>query len=128
MDDSDSLRQELREQLRHRVRPLTGIVPRGGERQVTPLELLYDLTYVIAFAAAAEELTAALAHGHFALGVGAYVFATFAIGWAWLNFTWYTSAYGNDDAVFRVATLVQMVGALLLVFGLPQSFHDAEGA
>ena len=121
----EELRAELRHQLRHRIRPLTGLVPAGEERRATPLELLYDLTYVIAFGAAAEELAAAVAGGHLGAGVGAYLFAIFAVGWAWLNFTWYTSAYGNDDALFRVATLVQMVGALILVFGLPQSFEDA---
>ncbi|MCS5736111.1 low temperature requirement protein A [Herbiconiux daphne] len=124
-DGEAELESSLRKELRHRLRPLTGIVPRGQERAVTPLELLYDLTYVIAFAAAAEELTAAVAEGHAASGVGAYLFAIFAVGWAWLNFTWYTSAYGNDDALFRVATIVQMVGVVVLIFGLPQSFHDA---
>ena len=124
-DDDAQLRSELREELRHRLRPLTNIVPKGRARQVTPLELLYDLIYVVAFGAAAEELAATIAEGHVGAGIGAYLFAIFAVGWAWLNFTWYASAYGNDDAVFRVATIVQMVGALILVFGLPQSFHDA---
>lgn len=124
--DVDELSAELQRELRHRNRPLTGLVPAGGARAVTPLELLYDLTYVVAFGAAAEELSAAIAHGHAASGVGAYLFAIFAVAWAWLNFTWYASAYGNDDAVFRIATIVQMVGVLILVFGLPQSFHDAS--
>jgi low temperature requirement protein LtrA len=122
----DDIRSELRDQLRHRMRPLTGIVPLNGERQVTPIELLYDLTYVIAFAAAAEELAAAYSSGHFAAGIGAYLFAIFAVSWAWLSFTWFASAYGNDDALFRVATIVQMVGVIVLIFGLPQSFRDAE--
>ena len=126
-EHDEELRAELRHELRHRVRPLTASrrAARGEERRATPLELLYDLTYVIAFGAAAEELAAAVAGGHLGAGVGAYLFAIFAVGWAWLNFTWYTSAYGNDDALFRVATFVQMVGALILVFGLPQSFEDA---
>ncbi|SDY53090.1 low temperature requirement protein A [Herbiconiux ginsengi] len=123
--DDAQLRSELKNDLRHRLRPLTNIVPRGRGRQVTPLELLYDLVYVIAFGAAAEEVAASIADGHVAAGIGAYLFAIFAVGWSWLNFTWYASAYGNDDAIFRVATIVQMVGALVLVFGLPQSFHDA---
>jgi low temperature requirement protein LtrA len=125
-NDTDELRSDLQRELRHRLRPLTGLVPPGSSRPVAPLELLYDLTYVIAFAAAAEELTAAIVAGHTESGVGAYLFVIFAVGWAWLNFTWYSSAYGNDDAIFRVATIVQMIGVLLLVFGLPQSFHSTE--
>ena len=58
-------------------------------------------------------------------GRGAYAFAIFAITWAWLNFTWFASAYGNDDALFRVATVVQMVGVVILTFGLPVSFQNA---
>lgn len=115
---------QLRTALRHRLRP---IVPRA-DRTTTPLELLYDLTYVIAFATGAELLAAAVTEGETVSGIIAYVFATFAVTWAWLNFTWFSSAYGNDDALFRVLTIVQMVGAVLMVFGLPASFHaTAEG-
>ncbi|MCA4131785.1 low temperature requirement protein A [Arthrobacter sp. M4] len=116
---------DLRRELRHRLRPLTGVIPGGSSRPVSPLELLYDLTYVVAFGKAAEELAATVAAGHVAAGVGALVFAVFAVGWAWLNFSWYASAYGNDDALFRVATIIQMVGVIVLTFGLPQSFEDA---
>ncbi len=56
---------------------------------------------------------------------GAYLFAIFGVSWAWMNFTWFSSAYGNDDALFRVATIVQMVGAVIFVFGLPVSFESA---
>ena len=59
--------------------------------------------------------------------VGAYVFAVFAVTWAWLGFTWSFSAHGNDDGLFRVATIVQMVGVVLLVFGLPVGFETAAG-
>ena len=107
---------------------MTGRDPREPDRTTTPIELLYDLTYVIAFAAAAEELAHQVVDGHVGAGVGAYLFAVFAVTWAWLSFTWFSSAYGNDDALFRVATIVQMVGVVILVFGLPVSFaHAAEG-
>ncbi len=123
------LEQDLRNELRHRLRPMTGRNPREGDRSTTPLELLYDLTYVIAFAVAAEQLAHQIVEGHAVPSLGAYVFAVFAITWAWLNFTWFTSAYGNDDALFRIATIVQMVGVLILAFGLPVSFASAaDGA
>jgi low temperature requirement protein LtrA len=127
-NDIDELDADLRRELRHRLRPLTGLVKSGANRPVAPLELLYDLTYVIAFGAAAEELTAAIVAGHTDSGVGAYLFVIFAVGWAWLNFTWYSSAYGNDDALFRVATIVQMIGVLMLVFGLPQHCRGTQSA
>ena len=63
--------------------------------------------------------------GHLWPALGAYAFAIFAVTWAWMNFTWFASSYGNDDAMFRVATLVQMIGDVILIFGLPVSFEAA---
>jgi low temperature requirement protein LtrA len=123
--DDAALKRQLRDDLRHRLRPMTGRDPDERDRSTTPIELLYDLTYVIAFAAAAEQLAAHIGAGDAASAVGAYVFAVFAVTWAWLNFTWFTSAYGNDDALFRVTTIVQMVGVVILTFGLPVSFAAA---
>ena len=31
-----------------------------------------------------------------------YVLVFFAIWWAWMNFTWFASAYDNDDVVYRL--------------------------
>jgi len=123
--DLAALRSQLRNDLIHRLRPMTGRDPKERGRSSSPLELLYDLTYVIAFAAAAEQLAHQITEGHVAPAIGAYVFAIFAVSWAWLNFTWFASAYDNDDAVFRIATIVQMIGVIILTFGLPLSFSDA---
>ena len=123
--DPAALRSQLRDDLRHRIRPMSGRDPHESGREVTPLELLYDLTYVVAFAAAAEQLAHHLGQGEVGSALGAYGFAVFAISWAWMSFTWFSSAYGNDDALFRVATIAQMVGVVVLTFGLPVSFDDA---
>ena len=42
----------------------------------------------------------------------------FAIWWAWMNFTWFASAYDTDDDVYRITTLVQIAGALVLAAGV----------
>ena len=62
--DTAQTRSRLRDELRHRIRPMTGRDPRERGRTTTPLELLYDLTYVIAFAAAAEQLAHYIGDGH----------------------------------------------------------------
>ena len=74
----ERLRSRLRSVLRHRLRPMSGRDPREQDRATTPIELLYDLTYVIAFGAAAEELAHVVAGGHVAAAVGAYLFAVFS--------------------------------------------------
>ncbi|WP_216642341.1 low temperature requirement protein A [Micromonospora sp. WMMA2032] len=107
---------------------MTGRDPGERDRSTTPLELLYDLTYVVAFGAAADELAHQIGEGHVGAALGAYAFAIFAVTWAWINFTWFSSAYDNDDALFRGATLVQMLGVVVLIFGLPVSFEaTADG-
>ncbi|HWS71223.1 MAG TPA: low temperature requirement protein A, partial [Thermoanaerobaculia bacterium] len=48
------------------------------------------------------------------------------ICWAWINFSWFSSAYDTDDWVFRIVTMVQMIGVLVLATGLPRMFASVE--
>jgi low temperature requirement protein LtrA len=95
-------------------------------RVSTPLELLFDLTFVIAVAQAASELAHAEADGHVGAGVLGYVSVFFAIWWAWMNFTWFASAFDTDDVPYRLLTLVQMAGVLVLSAGIPAAFENAS--
>ncbi|MFF1877318.1 low temperature requirement protein A [Leifsonia sp. NPDC058230] len=104
---------------------MPGRDPQERGRTTTPLELLYDLTYVVAFAAASDQLAEQLGRGDIWPALGAFAFAVWAVSWAWLNFTWFASAYGNDDVLFRLATIVQMIGVIVLIYGLPVSFESA---
>jgi low temperature requirement protein LtrA len=112
--------------LAHRVRRMSGRDPREEHRGATPLELLYDLTFVVAFGQAGSELAHLVAEGHVASGLMAFGFATFAICWCWINFSWFASAYDTDDWVFRLATMVQMVGVIILALGLPRMFDSLD--
>lgn len=85
----------------HRRRPLAGRDPTEAHRQVTPLELLYDLTFVVAFGVAADQLAHYLAEGHVGPAVVGVCLAVFAVVWAWLSYSWFASAYDNHDRVFR---------------------------
>jgi low temperature requirement protein LtrA len=114
------------QELGHRLRRMSGRSPDEEHRTATPLELLYDLTFVVAFGVAADELAHLLAEGHLASGLAGFGFATFAICWAWINFSWFASAYDTDDWVFRLATMVQMVGVIILALGLPRMFHSLD--
>jgi len=92
----------------------------------TPLELLFDLTFVIAFGVAASEFAHILVAGHVGAAITGFVFATFAVILAWINFTWFASAYDTDDWMYRVMTMVQMVGVLILALGIPPFFASIE--
>jgi low temperature requirement protein LtrA len=50
----------------------------------------------------------------------------FAIWWAWMNYTWFASAYDNDDVVFRLLTFVEIAGALVIAAGVPRAFDRLD--
>ncbi|TQR88421.1 low temperature requirement protein A [Mycobacterium hodleri] len=105
---------------------MAGRDPHERHRVATPLELLFDLTFVIAFGVAASGFSHALAEGHVGVGFTGFIFATFATCWAWINFTWFASAYDTDDWVYRLLTMVQMVGVLILALGIPPFYASIE--
>jgi low temperature requirement protein LtrA len=80
--------------------------------------LLFDLAFVAAFGQAADQLAHLVAEGHLGSGIGRFGFAMFAICWAWINFTWFASAYDTDDWFVRITTMVQVVGVVVLALGM----------
>ncbi len=95
-------------------------------RVATPLELLFDLSFVVAVASAAANLHHSLTEDHVGHGVAGYLTVFFAIWWAWLNFTWFASAYDTDDVLYRLTTLVQVTGVLVVAAGVPRAFDKAD--
>ncbi|MEE1755821.1 low temperature requirement protein A [Streptomyces sp. SP18CS02] len=108
------------------LRPLVARSRDEAHRTATPLELFFDLCFVVAVAQAGAELVHAIAEGHAGDGILNYAMVFFAIWWAWMNFTWFASAYDNDDVLYRVVTLVQIAGVLILAAGVSTAFahHD----
>lgn len=70
--------------------------PDEHHRTATTLELFFDLVSVIAIAAAAG-FHHSIAKGHGLDGLPRFAFLVMAIWWAWMNFTWFASAFDNDD-------------------------------
>jgi low temperature requirement protein LtrA len=99
---------------------------REPHRTATPLELLFDLCFVVAVAQAGAELHHGLAEGHAGPAVLGYAMVFFAIWWAWMNFTWFASAYDTDDIPYRLFTLVQIAGVLVLAAGVPAAFERLD--
>lgn len=95
-------------------------------RAATPLELFFDLVTVLAVAAAASGLHHALSEGHPVEGAVAFAFAFFGIWWAWMNYTWFASAYDNNDTLFRLLTLLIMAGSLIFATGIPAFFAGGK--
>jgi low temperature requirement protein LtrA len=93
--------------------------PHEVHRTATPLELFFDLVFVVAIAQAAAGLHHAVAELHAVEGVIGYLMVFFAIWWAWMVFTWFASAYDSDDVPYRLLVFVQITGALFVAAGIP---------
>jgi low temperature requirement protein LtrA len=108
--------------------PLRPRSPDEPHRPATPLELFFDLVFVVAVAQAASGLHHFVADGHAADGVVRYAMVFFGIWWAWMNFTWFASAFDNDDVGYRLAVFVQLGGALILAAGISRAFDERDFA
>lgn len=108
-------------------RPLRRLTARGRDethRGVSSLELFFDLCFIVAIAQAGAQLVHAMVEGHTGEGILNYLMIFFAIWWAWMNFTWFASAYDNDDVLYRIVTLIQIAGVLVLTAGVSQAFEE----
>ena len=95
------------------------LADRPQQRQVTFLELFYDLVYVVLIA----ELTHSVASNLDARHLAQFAFLFFIVWWAWLNGSTYHDIHGNNDLRTRIFTFLQMFTvAAMAVFA-----HDAFG-
>jgi low temperature requirement protein LtrA len=90
-----------------------------GHRPATPLELLFDLCFVVAVAALAGELHHDLSHDHVVEGTVTYALLFVPIWWAWMSYSWFATAFDNDDVGFRLLTGAQMLGVLAVAATVP---------
>ncbi|SKA99962.1 Low temperature requirement protein LtrA [Agreia bicolorata] len=95
-------------------------------RASTPLELLFDLTFVVAVQAVVTQLAHGIEADELAEALPNFVMVFFAIWWAWLTFTWFASAYDTDDVPYRLLTMLQMGGVLVLAAGVPAAFNNGD--
>lgn len=109
--------------------PLNPRSPDEPHRASTPLELFFDLVFVVAIAQASSSFHHEIADGAIRDGVVSYFFVFFGIWWAWINFTWFASAYDSDDVAYRLIVFIQLTGALVLAAGVTSAFeHNSWGA
>ncbi|KUJ70122.1 hypothetical protein ACZ90_07180 [Streptomyces albus subsp. albus] len=99
-----------------------------GHRAATPLELFFDLCFVVPVAQAGVQLVHQVAEGHPGNGIADYAMVFFAVWWAWMNFSWFASAYDVDDVPYRIVTLVQIAGVLILAAGVPRAAQQHDFA
>ena len=92
------------------------------ERDVSWLELFYDLV----FAAAIAQLGQNLSHNLSVQGFVEYVVLFVIICWAWTGATFYATRFETDDLVHRILILLQMAGAVSLAVNSNQAFDETS--
>lgn len=105
------------------------MLPRSAtepHRVSTSLELFFDLVFVVAVSFAGSGLHHSLAEHQVRHGILSFVPVFVAIWIAWLNFTWFASAYDIGDSLYRIMVLIQMTGALVLAAGVPRAFDEQD--
>jgi low temperature requirement protein LtrA len=80
------------------------------ERHATWLELFFDLCFVAAVAALADGLHHEPNFGGIARFAGLFV----PVWWAWMGYTWYATAFDNDDDLFRLSYIAAMLAVIVL--------------
>ena len=91
-----------------------------GHRQVSFLELFYDLVYVVLIAQLAHALGSHLSLDY----LFRYAFLFILVWWAWFNGTSYHDLHGNNDVRTRIFTFLQM----FTVVAMGIFIHDAMGS
>jgi low temperature requirement protein LtrA len=95
-------------------------VRRAGEQRVSPLELFFDLVFVLSF----TQVTLKMADnpGWESLGEGLLILA--AVWWAWCAYSWLTNSIDPDENLNRVCMFAAMGGMLVVSLSIPDAFGD----
>ena len=92
----------------------------GGEHQVTPLELFFDLVFVFAF----TQVTRLLVDDPTWGGVFRGMLVLAALWWAWSVYAWLTSAIDVDEGGVRLVMLAAMAAMFGAALAVPGAFGD----
>jgi low temperature requirement protein LtrA len=94
-----------------------GATLREGER-VTPLELFFDLVFVLAI----TQCTALMAHHPTWSGLAQGLLVLGMLWWAWTGYSWLTSVIDPEEGAVRLVIFGAMAALLLVSLCVPEAF------
>lgn len=100
--------------------------PKEPHRVASPLELFFDLVFVVAVSFASVQLHHMAVEDHLGAGVIGYLMVFFSIWWSWMNFSWLATSFDTDDWLYRLLTFLQMAGVLVLASGAAQAVAEHD--
>jgi low temperature requirement protein LtrA len=90
------------------------------EQRVTPLELFFDLVFVLSF----TQVTATVAHRGDWAGLGEGILILAAVWWVWAAYGWLTNTIDPDENVNRLCMFAAMGGMVVVSLSIPEAFGD----
>ena len=92
---------------------------REGER-VTPLELFFDLVFVLAL----TQCTALMYHHPTWEGLAQGMLVLGVLWWSWTGYAWLTSVVDPEEGAVRIAMFAAMASLLLVAICVPEAFDS----
>ncbi|HYI17532.1 MAG TPA: low temperature requirement protein A [Solirubrobacteraceae bacterium] len=93
---------------------------RREKEQVTPLELFFDLVFVLAL----TQCTALMADVPSWQGIAQAMLILGVLWWSWVGYAWLTSVVDPEEGVVRVTMFVAMAALLVAALCVPEAFGD----
>jgi low temperature requirement protein LtrA len=93
--------------------------PREDER-VTPLELFFDLVFVLAI----TQCTALMSNHPTWSGLAQGLLVLGMLWWAWVGYAWLTSVIDPEEGAVRLVMFAAMAGLLIVSLCVPESFGN----
>jgi low temperature requirement protein LtrA len=100
--------------------PRMTAVLRQTER-VTPLELFFDLVFVLAI----TQCTALMAAEPTWTGMGKGLLVLGVLWWSWVGYAWLTSVVDPEEGAVRLAIFAAMAALLVVALCVPEAFGDS---
>jgi low temperature requirement protein LtrA len=95
------------------------VVLRDGER-VSPLELFFDLVFVLAI----TQCTALMAHDVSWTGLAGALVVLGLLWWSWVGYAWLTSVVDPDEGAVRAVLFAAMAALLVVSLAVPGAYGD----
>jgi low temperature requirement protein LtrA len=95
-------------------------VLRGGDERVLPLELFFDLVFVLAI----TQCTALMAHEPTWTGLGKGLLVLGILWWTWIGYAWLTSVVDPEEGIVRLLIISAMAALLVVSLCVPHAFGD----
>ena len=93
---------------------------RREEERVTPLELFFDLVFVLAI----TQCTTLMAASPDWPGLVRGLFVLTVLWWSWTGYAWLTSVVDPEEGAVRIAMFAAMAALVVAALAVPGAFDD----